>query len=431
MNIIDYCSDKNIYLYGAGDIANVLCQFLQITKKNIRGFVVSDEKEKIKKEIDGIPVLYLSELLEKYDSEIDKIIVAVSEKFQEEIISNLNQVGITSYYVPCKQDVKWNEEKIRNIGILDTTVSDENHGNEIIMQAVHNNIDSLFTNDFVIRFPYWDDFLKNTLKNMQLCNYLFLGGGNSLNSEMDKFKYLGVNEKNIDVIEHKVVLLGVGWWQYEKAPNAYTERLIKRVLNENVLHSVRDSYTEKMLKSIGIKNVVNTGCPTIWRLNQEFCKKIPKRKAKDAIVMFTPRKEKEIDRYIIDIVRKNYEKVYFWVQGPEDYSYIKSMCAEAILIPPQLEELENFLEKHQDIDYVGTRLHGGIKCIQNKKRAIIIAIDNRAQEMKKDFNLPVVLFEELDCLGNIINTEKETRICINEDKINQWLGQFIKEEKIE
>ena len=431
MNILDFCSDKNVYLYGAGDIANVLCQFLKSVKKNISGFVISDECEIVESEITGITVLHLSELIERYDSAVDRVIVAVGKKdFQREIISNLEKAGINSYYVPGGQDVYWSDDKIRNIGILDTRISDENLGNGIIMQAVYNNLESLFVNDFIMRFPYRDDFWEDTLNNMQICEYLFVGGTNCLNSEMEQFKYLGVNEKNIAQIEHKIVLFGVGWWQYEKAPNAYTERLIKKLLNKNVLHSVRDSYTEAMLRRMGINNVVNTGCPTIWGMNHEFCRQIPTRKAKEVIVMFTPRKEKEIDRYIIDIVRKNYNRIYFWVQGPYDYSYIKSMCAEAILIPPQLKRLEDFLEKHKDIDYVGTRLHGGIKCIQNKKRAVIIAIDNRAQEMKKDFNLPVILTEELDNLDQIINMERETNICISEEEIKQWLGQFIKTKEI-
>ena len=44
----------------------------------------------------------------------------------------------------------------------------------------------------------------------------------------------------------------------------------------------------------------------------------------------------------------------------------------------------------ENIDYVGTRLHAGIRALQHKKRTIIIGIDNRAIEKAKDFNLTVI-----------------------------------------
>lgn len=425
MNILEYCSDKNVFLYGAGEVANTLYEFLKVGKVNVKGFVISDEEKKGVDEIDGVHIFYLTELLDIYDLMKDRMILAVSRKHQEEVISNLEKVGITSYYLPGKDDVEWKDKSIRNIGILDTRISDENHGNEIIMQAVYGNLYPVLKDDFLIKFPYWDEFLDESLRNMQRCKYLFLGGGNVLTAEMDQCKYLGINERNINLIENKIVLMGVGWWRYEGNPNAYTKELLKRALNKEVLHSVRDGYTERKLRSFGINNVINTGCPTIWKLNYDFCRQIPRKKANSVLLMFTPRKEKEIDRYIIDIVRKNYKNKFFWVQGPEDYQYIKSICEEANLVSPLLSKLENFLGNYKDIDYVGTRLHGGIKCIQHKKRAVIIAIDNRAQEMKKDFNLPVVLPQDISSLDAIINAENETNIHINENKIREWLNQFI------
>ena len=45
-------------------------------------------------------------------------------------------------------------------------------------------------------------------------------------------------------------------------------------------HSVRDSYTKKMLNSIGINNVVNTSCPTVWNITPDHLATIPDTKAK-------------------------------------------------------------------------------------------------------------------------------------------------------
>ncbi len=425
LNIIEFCSDKNVYFYGAGNIANILYLRMISEKINIMGFIISDGQPKEENQIGGIDIFVLTEFAQKYNSDNDRIIIAVGKELQNEIILNLRRVNILQYYIPLNSDFEYLEKNnIREIGILDTTISDENHGNGIIMQAVYSRLLPLFKTDFITRFPYWDDFLTQSLRNMQRCKYLFLGGTNALNAEMDQCTLLGINEKNVEMIEHKIVLMGVGWWRYEGLPNSYTQKLLKRALCKDVVHSVRDSYTEKMLRKIGIDNVENTGCPTIWGFNSDFCRQLPKVKGKDALVMLNPRKEKELDRYIVETVKKNYENIYFWVQGPRDFLYIKSIYREADFIPPNLEGLENFLENHLHVDYIGTRLHGGIKCIQHKKRAIIISIDNRAQEMGKDFGLPVIMPKDLKYLEDIINTEYETKIHIDESKINRWMNQF-------
>lgn len=48
-----------------------------------------------------------------------------------------------------------------------------------------------------------------------------------------------------------------------------------------------------------------------------------------------------------------------------------------------------------DIDYVGTRLHGKIRVLNREKRAIILAVDNRAIEIANDTALPVVRREDI------------------------------------
>ena len=83
----------------------------------------------------------------------------------------------------------------------------------------------------------------------------------------------------------------------------------RSILNPIMLHSVRDSYTEKMLKQAGVENVINTGCPTMWRLTQAFCKAIPKTKEKDVITTITDyRRDIEHDNLMLKILSRNYDK---------------------------------------------------------------------------------------------------------------------------
>lgn len=42
----------------------------------------------------------------------------------------------------------------------------------------------------------------------------------------------------------------------------------KILIKENLYHSVRDSESVKILNDLGFKNVINTGCPTIWKLDE-------------------------------------------------------------------------------------------------------------------------------------------------------------------
>ena len=57
---------------------------------------------------------------------------------------------------------------------------------------------------------------------------------------------------------------------------------------------------------------------------------------------------------------------------------------------------------------------------------MILAVDGRATEKKKDFNLPVVIRNELtpDSVRQLIYSERKAEIKIPEDNIRLWKSQF-------
>jgi hypothetical protein len=61
-----------------------------------------------------------------------------------------------------------------------------------------------------------------------------------------------------------------------------------------------------------------------------------------------------------------------------------------------------------------------------KRRTIIIGIDNRAIEMKKDFNLPIVEEKDISSLEALINSDFNTEINIPVKNIEIWKNQFLK-----
>lgn len=227
---------------------------------------------------------------------------------------------------------------------------------------------------------------------------------------------------------HDLVLLGVGWWQYQPEPNLYTKTLLKKILSTQVIHSVRDGYTEKMLKSAGIHNVLNTGCPTMWGLTPEKVNRVPTHKGKNVVTTLTKyMQDDELDKYLLDVLLANYENVYVWLQAIEDYNQLQRMGygKRVQAIAPTLEAY-NTLLKNEEIDYIGTRLHGGIHALNNEKRILIIAVDNRAKEISKDTNLPVIDREKVkERLESMINGSWKTKTELPTDNINRWKAQFI------
>ncbi|OOQ55580.1 hypothetical protein A0O00_01270 [Proteus mirabilis] len=77
-----------------------------------------------------------------------------------------------------------------------------------------------------------------------------------------------------DFIKTKnLITLGVGWQYYQDKIDFLAQYFYRNNLSKDYILSVRDDYTMERLNSIGIKNIINTGCPTMWKLTEEHCKK--------------------------------------------------------------------------------------------------------------------------------------------------------------
>ena len=198
------------------------------------------------------------------------------------------------------------------------------------------------------------------------------------------------------------------------------------MFHPDYIHSVRDAYTEKFLHKIGITNVVNTGCPTMWGLLPEHCAAIPQKKADTVILTLTDYSQDVArDELLIKTLNEHYRSVYYWIQGANDYAYFKTLrgVENIKIIPPNLAAYDTFLKEHET-DFVGTRLHGGMRALQNKRRTIIIGIDNRAIELNRDFNIPVLNQNNMEQLSGMIEQPLITAIRLNTKNIALFLRQF-------
>lgn len=312
---------------------------------------------------------------------------------------------------------------MKTISIFDTSIANYNTGNCIIMEAVYENLHKIFTYDFFYKIPYID-LTSHAISCLSHSDIAVWGGTNSLCGEMEKYTQWGINAKNVKFVTNKVVLMGLGWWQYQEKISRYTKKLLGYALNDQYLLSVRDQYSANKLKEIGFQNIINTGCPTLWMLTPEHCSDIPDGiSSETAVVTVTDyKKDRDRDLKLFSILKKKYKNLFLWPQGVGDYHYVNNdLCISDVqILSPHLEYFDNFLTQHKP-DYIGTRLHGGIRALQKKCRAIIISVDNRAIEMGRDFQLPVIDIFQLDEMIS----KKFPPIMIPINNIIQWKKQFV------
>ena len=399
---------------------------------SIHHFTASWVDERIKKEMAhqqkirntfgaalGNKVLYAESVFQKYP--VAKIPARVLQKAKAKLISAKDA---RPYYEGLRR------AEVTKVGtavpvILDTAMGSDNCGDQIIMEAcmllLRDKLDvSAMQHVPTHQFP--SDSERILLSNSRM---KILCGTNILSGHMGRY---GLWKLGPDVAPYcNTLLLGVGFDSTSPEFDDYTKRLFQTILSKEGIHSVRDSFSEKMLREMGIQNVLNTGCPTMWNLTPERCAVIPTQKAKNVVCTLTDYfRDEENDRAMLDILLKSYQKVYFWLQGREDLEYIRLLgCGNKVtLVQSDLQSFDAVLEQ-ADLDYVGTRLHAGIRALNKGHRSLIVSIDNRAECIHADTGLPIICRKDISQkLRKRIEEEIHFEITMPKSNISQWMEQF-------
>ncbi|MEE8059671.1 MAG: polysaccharide pyruvyl transferase family protein [Pseudomonadales bacterium] len=313
---------------------------------------------------------------------------------------------------------------MKAVTLFDTAIASTNLGDQIIMDAASSHIRELYQDAFIysVVSHEWLGSKSRGLVKQSDCSLTC--GTNMLSSRM-WFKPLW-KLTPLDAFRNlNVTLMGAGWYQFQSKPDIYTRFLLNNVLSKHSIHSVRDGYTQSMLQTAGISNVLNTGCPTLWRLSTQHCEQIPQTKSSYVITTLnTYIENRQLDGRLLKTLHQHYDKVYFWIQTATDYDYARSLDANLIYLPPSLQGLDELLDADIGLDYVGNRLHAGIRAMQKMRRTIILEVDNRAKEMGSDFDLPTVERNNFDQLETMITGDFSTRLQLPYDAINQWKAQW-------
>ena len=309
------------------------------------------------------------------------------------------------------------------IGVFDTSICTDNLGDCIIMDAVWDVIHEIFGSGVLTdriathRFMSRDSY--RLLPGMRIG---IVGGTNILKAHM--FVRANWKLRLHDAFRlRNAVLLGVGWQQYQGRLDVFSRLLLGRVLSREFMHSVRDRYTLERLRG-HVRNMEYTACPTLWPLTPARCAAIARLKAPEAIVSLTYYRPDPCDAQLVRLLLQEYGKVHFWCQMREDLEYLNSLDVGADL--PVIDDVGVYTQmlRTREVDVIGTRLHGGIRALQCGRRALILAVDNRATELARDSGIPVVDRRDMSVIAGWIRGSAGVTVDLPWDAIAAWKRQF-------
>lgn len=325
---------------------------------------------------------------------------------------------------------------MKKIVIYDTALGTSNIGDEIILDAIYKNMAEIFAQGTALRFAtHVENFnpvqmLRRSMKvkYCQEADWKFVCGTNLFSQRMlgkiNSQWQLKLHNKSI---YNNCILIGVGATSGGENMDFWAKYLYKSVISKEYTHSVRDDMTKRMMESLGLK-AINTGCPTLWKLSEDFCRTIPTSKSDNCIFTvsgYVEQKDPVSDQLLIDILKSNYKKLWVWIQTTEDDAYLSSLKGtENIERIYSLDEYHRILVEN-DTDYIGTRLHGGVYAMQHAKRSIVVSIDHRAEGFHETNNLPIITRSDIAShLENRINEDFKTEIILDQNAINKFKSQF-------
>ena len=313
-----------------------------------------------------------------------------------------------------RQSAQGKEGTLKTVTVIDTSFGTWNLGDEIIMQAVNDVIHDMFPDARVFRVPSHEALSRQSYYFLRQSDLCFIGGTNVLASKGWRLRWFD------SIFLRNAICFGVTWGGVSPKPSFRDRMLLRRVLDGHQIHSVRDRFTQQLLDQIGVISV-STSCPTMWKLSPEHCATIPQEKAKNVLFTLTAYlREPFADRAMIDILKKHYQTLYFFPQMHGDYTYIQALNIKGVHVIGQNLRSYDHLLANEEVDYVGSRLHGGIRALQFKKRTLVIGIDHRSVEIANDTGLPVLPRAELNKLESWITGSVPTEIRLPTENIANW-----------
>jgi hypothetical protein len=325
------------------------------------------------------------------------------------------------------------------IALLDPALMDNNGtpsynlGDLIIHESVLKIFEELFPGTEIRRISSHIEITAKEKEILKGSRHTFVGGTNILTSNIRNFQRLTVEKRRSLYLFpgfSNVVLIGAGWAKYDGRPDIYTAIYYNRILSPRYYQSLRDTYTSKKLNSFFRGRVMHTSCPTVWKLH-EYENSFKPEYSKILFTLTDYDRNPELDAGLIKILfETGSREINFFPQGTNDEDYINSLDivknnrGKITIMPHDFKTYIDFVDSGS-FNYIGTRLHGGIRCMQRQIPALIIGIDNRALEIRNDIGLNVVERSELNVIRQWTTGEyKPGKLSIPTENIQNWKRQF-------
>jgi hypothetical protein len=159
-------------------------------------------------------------------------------------------------------------------GYVVLTSAKGNAGDHLIKHRVSQLLATFRPDRSVVHYDAWKPLNADQLAIVNSSRALILAGGPALQYRMYPGVYPLVSD--LDQIKIPVILMGVGWKSLEgtwAATHDYpltpeTLRLLSKIDASGSLSSVRDYHTLNVLFTRGFKNVMVTGCPALYALDE-------------------------------------------------------------------------------------------------------------------------------------------------------------------
>ncbi|NCC03121.1 MAG: polysaccharide pyruvyl transferase family protein [Proteobacteria bacterium] len=319
------------------------------------------------------------------------------------------------------------------IGLIDPALFNANGmpspnlGDQIISRAVHRELRTIFGEATEIASIASHAFpTPSSLGILKGAQHIFVGGSNLLYFRSILPASWKIGPFGLFAYRN-LILLGCGWGSYKLRPTLYGRKVSRLIFSPEYIHSLRDDYTRRLAnEGLKIPHTLNTACPTMWLFTPEFVQGLRRTKVKRCIFSLTDYAKSPVeDAALIAGLKRHYgTNLIFWPQGCGDMAYARSLGYEGDVVERSLASFLNLIQNDDQYDYVGTRLHAGILCIEHGIRSLIIAVDNRAKEIGADTGLPVIMRGDTGALSEWIEGEAPHVIHIPLDSINAWRNQF-------
>lgn len=303
---------------------------------------------------------------------------------------------------------------MNSIAVLDTSLKSENDGDRIIVDAVEREFSETRNAPRIATHKRmgWKE-----RRRADKSDALLVTGTNILSSDMFNLRQWPLHQRDVGSMVGKVVFCGVGWWQYQGSITKETSIALSSIKHRGVCIAARDQYTVDKLKSIDIK-AINTGCPTMWRLPASLPALGSESECVFTLTNYNPSTQ---DSGILKHLLTRYERVLIWPQSRQDEVKLKrtALPERTVVLRRGLNSLE---EAARGRDYVGTRLHAGVRCAQVGSAIAILAVDNRALEIGRDTGLPVVPRNSaiMDLNRALEQYESPSELIIPHESISAW-----------